>query len=326
MPADASLHEFVRRGVPSLFDFHTKYAGVKALLVGSAGRGLDPNGSRENRGLCAGVRPVVSSAAGGGTPSGGREREGAEFGRHRARHRRILLPLGEQRGARHRNRRLSLMRTTMPPTVSLPSTPAKFSRKTHGPGGPFREPARAQPSDPGQSHFRNRSGKRGITADTALRLGRYFSCPKTWIGCQARYDLEVERDAHGDQIERGRCSFRPSRRTIAGSSPANKRKNPAPWRAEDGADDRTRTDDLLFTKQLLYQLSYVGAHGRPTTILPDDGATCRGAERRGCLTRSATKAPGARPNRGADRRRRGRPCPPLRSAPAARRGASGAPG
>lgn len=32
MPADASLHEFVRRGVPSLFDFHTKYAGVKALL------------------------------------------------------------------------------------------------------------------------------------------------------------------------------------------------------------------------------------------------------------------------------------------------------
>ena len=27
----------------------------------------------------------------------------------------------------------------------------------------------------------------------------------------------------------------------------------------DGADDRTRTDDLLITNQLLYQLSYVGA-------------------------------------------------------------------
>jgi len=32
MPADASLHEFVRRGVLSLFDFHTTYAGVKAFL------------------------------------------------------------------------------------------------------------------------------------------------------------------------------------------------------------------------------------------------------------------------------------------------------
>jgi len=29
---DVSLHEFVRRGVLSLFDFHTKYAGVKAFL------------------------------------------------------------------------------------------------------------------------------------------------------------------------------------------------------------------------------------------------------------------------------------------------------
>jgi hypothetical protein len=28
------------------------------------------------------------------------------------------------------------------------------------------------------------------------------------------------------------------------------------------ADGRTRTDDLLFTKQLLYQLSYVGAGAR----------------------------------------------------------------
>ncbi len=47
------------------------------------------------------------------------------------------------------------------------------------------------------------AGKRGITADTALRLGRYFSlAPETWMRLQARYDLEVERDAHGDQIER----------------------------------------------------------------------------------------------------------------------------
>jgi AcrR family transcriptional regulator len=32
LPARASLHEFVRHGVSSLFDFHTKYAGVKAFL------------------------------------------------------------------------------------------------------------------------------------------------------------------------------------------------------------------------------------------------------------------------------------------------------
>jgi AcrR family transcriptional regulator len=32
VPADTSLHEFISRGVRSLFDFHTTYAGVKAFL------------------------------------------------------------------------------------------------------------------------------------------------------------------------------------------------------------------------------------------------------------------------------------------------------
>ena len=44
--------------------------------------------------------------------------------------------------------------------------------------------------------------KRGISADTALRLGRYFSTtPQLWINLQARYDLEVVRDAIEDRLE-----------------------------------------------------------------------------------------------------------------------------
>ena len=36
------------------------------------------------------------------------------------------------------------------------------------------------------------NGKRAITADTALRLGKYFGIsPETWIGLQADYELRV---------------------------------------------------------------------------------------------------------------------------------------
>ena len=45
-------------------------------------------------------------------------------------------------------------------------------------------------------------GKRRITADTALRLGRYFgNSPKFWLGLQNDYDVEAEQLAHGDDIE-----------------------------------------------------------------------------------------------------------------------------
>ena len=38
-------------------------------------------------------------------------------------------------------------------------------------------------------------GKRAITADTALRLGRFFSMsPQFWLNLQTRYDLEVTED------------------------------------------------------------------------------------------------------------------------------------
>ena len=45
-------------------------------------------------------------------------------------------------------------------------------------------------------------GKRRITADTALRLARYFgTTDRFWLNLQARYDLEVERDRLGPALE-----------------------------------------------------------------------------------------------------------------------------
>ena len=55
--------------------------------------------------------------------------------------------------------------------------------------------------------------RRGISADTALRLSRYFgSTPEFWMNLQAAYDLEVaareskrkiERDVHPREVARG---------------------------------------------------------------------------------------------------------------------------
>lgn len=45
------------------------------------------------------------------------------------------------------------------------------------------------------------NGRRAITADTALRLARYFGMsPRFWINLQGNYDLEVAQDAVGDRI------------------------------------------------------------------------------------------------------------------------------
>jgi addiction module HigA family antidote len=44
-------------------------------------------------------------------------------------------------------------------------------------------------------------GKRGISADTALRLGLYFSMsPAFWVNLQTHYDLEVVNDKIGDRL------------------------------------------------------------------------------------------------------------------------------
>ena len=45
-------------------------------------------------------------------------------------------------------------------------------------------------------------GKRAVTADTALRLARYFgTTERFWLNLQARFDLEVERDRLGPRLE-----------------------------------------------------------------------------------------------------------------------------
>ena len=46
-------------------------------------------------------------------------------------------------------------------------------------------------------------GKRAITADTALRLGRFFKMSaQFWLNLQAHYDLEVEEERLGRRLER----------------------------------------------------------------------------------------------------------------------------
>ena len=46
-------------------------------------------------------------------------------------------------------------------------------------------------------------GKRGVSADTALRLSRYFGLSEGfWIRLQARYDLEVEKDRLDKRLEK----------------------------------------------------------------------------------------------------------------------------
>src|SRR5260370_10967443 len=45
------------------------------------------------------------------------------------------------------------------------------------------------------------SGKRSVTADTALRLGRYFHMsPQLWLGLQMDYDLDVTTDRLANRL------------------------------------------------------------------------------------------------------------------------------
>jgi len=45
-------------------------------------------------------------------------------------------------------------------------------------------------------------GKRRISADTALRLARFFgTSERFWMNLQLRYDLEVEKDRLGDRLD-----------------------------------------------------------------------------------------------------------------------------
>ncbi len=47
------------------------------------------------------------------------------------------------------------------------------------------------------------NGKRAISADTALRLGKYFNVsPEVWMGLQADYDLRMAQRAIGAEVDR----------------------------------------------------------------------------------------------------------------------------
>lgn len=46
-------------------------------------------------------------------------------------------------------------------------------------------------------------GKRRITADTALRLGRFFgTSAQFWVNLQSRFDIEIELEAIGEQLDK----------------------------------------------------------------------------------------------------------------------------
>ena len=46
-------------------------------------------------------------------------------------------------------------------------------------------------------------GQRAISADTALRLGRFFgTSARLWLNLQAHYDLEIQEDRIGDRLEK----------------------------------------------------------------------------------------------------------------------------
>ena len=45
-------------------------------------------------------------------------------------------------------------------------------------------------------------GKRAVTADTALRLARYFgTTPRFWLNLQGQYDLDTQADLLGDRLD-----------------------------------------------------------------------------------------------------------------------------
>jgi addiction module HigA family antidote len=46
-------------------------------------------------------------------------------------------------------------------------------------------------------------GKRSISADTAMRLGRFFGMsPQFWLNLQTRFDLELTEDLLSDRLEK----------------------------------------------------------------------------------------------------------------------------
>jgi len=75
-------------------------------------------------------------------------------------------------------------------------------------------------------------GTRAITADTALRLARYFgTSPAFWMNLQTRYDLEVHKDRLGARIEREIPGLDPARAQSGARDAMDARI--AAWRRKD---------------------------------------------------------------------------------------------
>ncbi len=56
------------------------------------------------------------------------------------------------------------------------------------------------------------AGKRNITADTALRLGRYFGTgARIWLNLQTAYELDLAQERAGKEIEGIPCREPPAR-------------------------------------------------------------------------------------------------------------------
>ena len=54
------------------------------------------------------------------------------------------------------------------------------------------------------------NGKRELTADTALRLGKFFGIePEFWLNLQLRFNMKVAQEKHGAQIEKDVQEYKP---------------------------------------------------------------------------------------------------------------------
>ena len=60
------------------------------------------------------------------------------------------------------------------------------------------------------------NGKRAVTADTAMRLGKFFGTGAViWLNLQQKYDLEVARKTEGDDLKKIKPYKAPKQKTPA---------------------------------------------------------------------------------------------------------------
>src|SRR5216684_766953 len=125
-----------------------------------------------------------------------------------------LLPLGIRERIRCRNRRLSLG-VFMPRRKLAPIHPGEvLNEEFLGPLGISQYRLAKETSVSPRRINEIVHGTRAISADTALRLARYFgTSERFWLNLQARYDLEIEKDRLGSRLQREVRAYFGMRRT-----------------------------------------------------------------------------------------------------------------